>query len=261
VCWLRIVPLAAALCTLAPRHAADAALQPPAIQGLVAAAGPALFIVWLTGAALAVAYVGWVQLAFLREARRGRAGPAVVGLICPRIVMPAHTTLTADERKLARLHEQEHIARRDPALRALITLVQCLSWFNPLVHVAAGAARMDQELACDAAVVRRIPGRKRAYAEALLKSQAGAAAWIGCQWRAPGRHPLEVRVAALGALSTTRADHGWSVIIAGLAATAAGVMAWLAQPATPPDPPFIWPSQPVVVAIVYLHPTQAQPAT
>ena len=61
------------------------------------------------------------QRAFLRAARDGRAGPAVLGLIRPRIVMPADDgRYAAEERALIRAHEREHIARRDPAAAGLM---------------------------------------------------------------------------------------------------------------------------------------------
>ena len=72
---------------------------------------------------------------------------------------------------------------------------QCLAWFNPQVHLAVHVARLDQELACDAAVMRRRPRERVLYAKTLLKTQlAGAPLPLGCYWPARGRHPLEVRV-------------------------------------------------------------------
>ena len=50
----------------------------------------------------------------------------------------------------------------DPAL------IRAINWFNPLVHLGAFYARVDQELACDAAVAERFPGEGRTYAEAMV---------------------------------------------------------------------------------------------
>ena len=60
-------------------------------------------------------------------------------------------------------------------MNAVVALIQCLCWFNPLVHLAARWIRFDQELACDAAVIAERPGLRRPYAEALLKTQVMAA--------------------------------------------------------------------------------------
>jgi hypothetical protein len=126
---------------------------------------PTLTEVWIVGLALAIALVAAGQLRFLHRARAGLAGPALVGVICPRMVTPKgyDTLFTEAERALVRAHERAHIDRGDPKVNALIALAQCLCWFNPLVHLAAHLARLDQELACDATVMYRRPGARRLY--------------------------------------------------------------------------------------------------
>ncbi|MEO8113983.1 MAG: M56 family metallopeptidase, partial [Phenylobacterium sp.] len=117
---------------------------------------PLLLALWLAGALAAVGFLWRAQAAFLAEARAGRAGPAVVGVICPRIVMPLDDSrYTPEERALVRAHEREHIDRRDPQAGGWMAAFQCLAWFNPLVHLAVHLARLDQELACDAAAQRQ----------------------------------------------------------------------------------------------------------
>src|SRR5258708_15455297 len=172
-----------------------------ASQELMQAPAAALLGLWLAGALLGAALVAFWQLRFLAMARRGPAGPAVAGFFAPRIVMPADaaTLYSPEERVLIRAHERTHIERGDPRINGFIALAQCLSWFNPLVHLAAREARLDQELACDAAVLAHRAGQKRRYAETLLKTQLGAiAAPLGCHWLAGAApHPLEQRIKAL----------------------------------------------------------------
>ena len=155
--------------------------------------------VWAIGALATAAVFGLAQRRFLAEVRQGRGGPAVVGLIWPRIVLPADDgAYTPEERELIRAHERAHVARRDPRAAALASLTQCVCWFNPVMHVAAYLLRLDQELACDAAVMLRRPGARALYAKTLLKTQlADAPLPFGCYWPARGRHPLEVRIALL----------------------------------------------------------------
>ena len=94
--WLWAIPLVAAVASLIPGDLNAWAAGPwadpaaPWIQGLVA--------VWLAGAAAALVWVAAQHLAFLREARRGRAGPAVVGVACQRIVMPSAPLFALEER-------------------------------------------------------------------------------------------------------------------------------------------------------------------
>lgn len=203
--------------------------------------GRTLTAMWLGGAALAIALVALGQARFLRHARAGKAGPALVGVITPRIVTPAgyEEMFTADERALVRAHERAHIDRGDPKVNAALALAQCLCWFNPLVHIGAHLARQDQELACDATVMKRKPGSRRLYAETMLKTQLSASALpLGCHWLS-GRHPLEARIGMLkqGASSETRRLIGAGAVATLALAGAFG--AWAAQPPAPPRPHFV----------------------
>jgi beta-lactamase regulating signal transducer with metallopeptidase domain len=224
-----------------------------ASQGLAQAPAEALLVLWLAGAVVGAGLIAVRQLRFLDLARRGLAGPAVAGVVAPRIVMPADADhrYTAEERRLIRAHERTHIARGDPRANGFIALAQCLCWFNPLVHLAARQARLDQELACDAAVLARLSGQRRRYAETLLKTQLGAvAAPLGCHWLAgSAAHPLEMRIAALRqpAPDDHRKDVGAGLMAAVIAASA--LTAWTAQPHSAAQglPP------------AYIPPTEAEP--
>ena len=130
--------------------------------------------------------------------------------------------------------------RDDPRANAVLAALQCLFWFNPLVHLAASRIRLDQELSCDAAVVARYPGERRRYAQAMLKTTlAEQALPVGCYWPAPAKHPLEARIALLKAPAptSTRQLVGFGVVAAVALLTAAA--AWSAQPprAEAPAPP------------------------
>jgi len=155
--------------------------------------------VWALGALALAAVFILAQARFLAEVQAGRAGPAVIGLISPQVLLPPDDGhYTPEERELIRAHEREHVARKDPRAAALAALSQCLCWFNPVAHLAAALVRLDQELACDAAVVMSRPDARALYARTLLKTQLTATPLpFGCYWSPPGRHPLEVRIALL----------------------------------------------------------------
>ena len=156
-------------------------------------------LVWALGVLALAGVFAIAQARFMAEVRAGRAGPAVIGLIAPRIVLPAEDSgYTAQERELIRAHEREHVARKDPRAAALAAAAQCLCWFNPLAHLAAYLLRLDQELACDAAVIRSRPSARTLYGQTLLKTQLAATPLpFGCYWPARGLHPLEVRIGLL----------------------------------------------------------------
>ena len=218
------------------------ALLPGAAQALQALSRtPNVAGLWIAGAALAFVLVAASQLRFISRARAGLAGPALVGVICPRIVTPANyqALFTEEERALVRAHERAHIDRGDPKVNALIALAQCVCWFNPLVHLAAHLARLDQELACDATVMRRRPGARRLYAETMLKTQLTASALpLGCHWLSAGRHPLEARIGMLKRTSTGYWRQQAGAWGAASLALVAGFGAWAAQPPLKPHQTF-----------------------
>ena len=259
--WL--APLAAGLAALAPHPAARAAMAPvvltatAAVQALAADAPAALdaapdaagvaFGLWITGALAAAALLLRRQAAFLAamgrlqplaggvfRAESAGVGPAVVGVVRPRIVAPADfvTRFGAPERDLILAHERAHLRRGDAAVNALACAAQCLCWFNPLVHLAARLLRIDQELACDATVIGRFPQMRRAYAELLLKTQLATQPLpLGCHWPAASAHPLKKRIAMLGSPLPQRAMRGMGLVVAAALSLGAGGLAWATQPA------------------------------
>jgi beta-lactamase regulating signal transducer with metallopeptidase domain len=172
------------------------------VEGSVPALGHGhwLAIGWAVGAVLMIVLLAAAQWRFERLARRGQAGPAATGF-WPRMIVPADYTdrFTAEERTLIRAHERAHMDRRDPTINLTIALMQAVSWFNPVAHLAADLARLDQELSVDAQIMARHPKGRRRYAETLLKAQAqGFASPLACALALGGRHPLEVRLKNLG---------------------------------------------------------------
>lgn len=230
--WL-LPPLAFAA-SLLPRPAAELAESP---NLLAASASGALSALWAAGFMAALVLVAVSHLRFLRRAAAGLAGPGMVGVVCPRLVTPHDYVerFTPEERDLIRAHERRHLERGDPQVNALLVLAACVNWFNPLVHLAVRCARVDQELACDSEVMARRPGRRRAYAAAMLKAGSGEAApLLGCPWTARGPHPLELRLRSLFAVRPPERRQGAvAVAITGLA-IATATAAWAAQPLGPP---------------------------
>jgi beta-lactamase regulating signal transducer with metallopeptidase domain len=189
-----------------------------------------LVAVWLLGAATLFAR----SIASTRRlAADPSVGPALVGVLKPKLVLPAdfESRFDAQERALILAHETVHRVSGHTVVNGLVELARCASWFNPLVHVAALRIRADQELACDAAVVAARPTERRAYAQALLKTQiAPAFLRLGCTWTSPSAKRIGERIAMLGrpSLSRRAAVAGASTVAAiGLAV---GYAAWAQQP-------------------------------
>lgn len=174
-------------------------LETGAVDGLIPhvilPAAPAwLTTVWFVGAAAGLLFMIGMHGVALLQRRRGTLGPAVVGLIRPKLCLPKDFAqrFTPEEQRLIRAHERVHMERNDVLANALMGVLRCVFWFNPLVHVAAIAMKHDQELACDAQVMDVFPDQRRRYAAAMLKAGVGPS--VVCNF---GAHPLSVRITAI----------------------------------------------------------------
>ncbi len=164
-------------------------------------------VIWLAGVVLSLCWFILQHRWFVRSlgklskhadfylAEHEHAGPAMMGLWHTRIIMPADffDRYSEHEQDLILRHEYIHQQRRDVCMNTLFALAQCLFWFNPLLHLAARCFRLDQELACDALVIRHQPAARRSYAEAMLKTQLNLQTGVlACHWQS--HHPLKERI-------------------------------------------------------------------
>ena len=80
---------------------------------------------------------------------------ALFGFVRPRLLLPAGMveTLSREELRYVFMHELGHLRRRDIYVGWLMSLLQVLHWFNPLVWLAFYRMQSDRELACDALVL------------------------------------------------------------------------------------------------------------
>jgi len=204
-----------------------------------------LLALWSAGVLFMVARLAMQQRRFTRavgpvtEAAPGvmRASasvglPAACGVLRPRILLPADFDhrYTEAERALVLCHERLHIRRGDLFGNLLAALLRSLFWFNPLMHLASRLHRLDQEFACDAAVIARHPGERRRYGEAMLKAHlAGIPLPVGCHWTY--HHPLKERIAMLKHPLRSRTRRFAAAALVMLMVAGTGIAAWAAQPA------------------------------
>jgi beta-lactamase regulating signal transducer with metallopeptidase domain len=190
-----------------------------------------LFAAWVLGLLFMAAHLTRGQIRFSAAVRRGQAGPAVLGFFRPRIVTPGgfQEQFTPQEQSAILAHECVHLARQDARINALVALLRCFCWFNPLIHLGARWLRIDQELACDAITVSGAVSR-RDYSMAMLKSQAMIGLLpFGCNWPGP-QHPLVERIALLQRKPPGAARRCAGISLVLLTAASAGLGAWAAQP-------------------------------
>jgi len=166
-------PGAAAGGTGHDQHVARVEVWRPSWQSVLLAA-------WLAGAFVVLLRATLGVLGAQRLARRAQpakngfrlsaeiAGPVVVGLFSPQILLPPFAAGWSAERLSAvLLHESAHVRRRD-GLALLAAHVACaLYWVQPLAWLALGRLRRECELAADEDVLAA-GFRATTYAEHLL---------------------------------------------------------------------------------------------
>ncbi len=249
---------------------------------------PWWLLVWATGCALMLLRLAWYSACLMiqtrvlpdsmaaalaadlhdRDVSRLRlhaAGPAAVwGWRC-RILLPAdfHERFDRDERAAVLDHEFTHLRRADPwwSLAAALTLVAL--WFFPLAWFAMSRFRLDQELACDDAVLRDTRQSAGAYARTLLDSHHAHLAIPAVNaWLAPSQ--LKARLAMIHRYRPRRWQRagGYTALAVLLAGTAL-----VCQAALPPTTAGHATRQPPAALIVLLAsnastqpPAQASPA-
>ncbi len=95
-------------------------------------------------------------------------GPAVMGLLRPRVVLPCWAfSLKPEELEMVLLHEEEHLRARDPVLLAGAILALALTPWNPALWWGLRRLRLAVEADCDARVLDRGVGRA-SYGTLLL---------------------------------------------------------------------------------------------
>ncbi len=221
----------------------DALVGGSALTATRLEASQSLLLAWAVGTLLSFALTVLMQWRLLQrlgplkkrddgcwQSRDDAFGPMLIGILQPRIIVPASfdQNYAAQERELIIAHERVHRRRGDAQINALVVFLRCLQWFNPLAHLAARMFRKDQELACDAAVIRQFPNARRSYAAAMLKTQlVDSGLPIGCFWQSS--HPIKERIAMFKKPLPSRMKRaiGSSVLCAIVLATSC--LVWTAQ--------------------------------
>jgi len=200
---------------------------------------------WVVGAALFVLYLAGLQRAFVSSlgtlsgsrcvlrAARSAGCPALLGVLRPKIVLPVdfESRYSRMERLLVFSHERAHLRRGDTLWNTFVALMRCLFWFNPLVHLASTCFRVDQELACDAAVLGDFPRARRAYANAMLKTEMlDVALPVGCSWQSAYHLKERLKMVKKAVPSRRRRTYGRVCVV--VASLGVGFSVWAVQPAT-----------------------------
>lgn len=151
-------------------------------------------------------------------------GPAVIGVLQPRIVVPAWL-LAADAqvRRLTLAHESEHVRARDPLLLLAGTLAVVLLPWNLPLWWQWRRLRFAIEVDCDTRVLKSGGVADLEYAEALLNvAQRSSGVPLGAAAMCESASTLEKRI-ALFLLDRSVRQHAVAIalLIAGIGVAAA----------------------------------------
>lgn len=100
------------------------------------------------------------------------AGPLLTGIIKPTLLLPQNfaSQFSPRQQQLMINHELVHLYRGDNLYNLLALIFVALFWFNPLTWLAYRAFRRNQELACDARVLKQSSQEdKVSYSKALVQ--------------------------------------------------------------------------------------------
>lgn len=97
--------------------------------------------------------------------------PFVVGILRPRIVLPALIAdrMSSDQLKCILAHELAHVRRRDVLLQWIVLMVRSVYWFHPCAWLAGRQMQLCREAACDDVAARNLDQEaRRQYGLAML---------------------------------------------------------------------------------------------
>ena len=212
----------------------------PALPAPAASAAALWLALWLGGALPVIAVQAGRQWRLARCGTRLPAGssPALVGLLRPRIALPAdfEQRFAPAERELILAHEQVHRERLDNLWNLLACALTALHWWNPLAWWAARRMRADQELACDAAVLASRPAAVADYSRALLAAHGLHAHGAPMASRWGTTHPLVERIAML---NRPRPLNRRRALLLAATISAASALAYAAEGQAPAGKGFI----------------------
>lgn len=167
--------------------------------------GEALFVVYIAGVVIYLAYVILSYIRFRHDILRwGRKtlndeihtilkdekkrlnikrnipiliskmvpSPMLIGLIAPTLVLPSEA-YSLNELRMILTHELYHLKRNDILIKTIIMAASAVHWFNPAVHFMVKQANKDMEQSCDDFVLNGIDvDGKKFYCSIILKMAA-----------------------------------------------------------------------------------------
>ena len=173
----------------------------PAENVSAVSAGDIILAIWLSGAGIGITYLAILYIILRKRVLKNAQIPSkkllelfeevkkelnikrnirIVGqceygapaVFCPKtVLMPIDTLVSMSEEQVKYVlrHELMHLKRGDHIVSLLLSLLNAIYWFNPIIWIAARFIRSDMETACDSDVVRHFnKNEKSEYASIIL---------------------------------------------------------------------------------------------
>ena len=95
--------------------------------------------------------------------------PLTFGLIRPFVVFP-ETDMTAEEKRIALIHELTHIKNGDLWIKFIAFVISAVHWFNPFTHLLNRKISVISEEYCDECAIKTMTKEERfSYGNLILK--------------------------------------------------------------------------------------------
>lgn len=176
---------------LPPEQAGDRPLTdsgPVGTRGRTVPVKTLLTAGWIAGSTVAAGFLLYANLSFWRKLRRlrrrypvescplqvylveeGLSSPCLFGLFRPAVYLTPAAVASPARLRHVLAHEQTHARHLDHIWALLRGVCLAVYWFDPLVWLAASAAKTDCELACDESALIRLGETERLpYGQTLL---------------------------------------------------------------------------------------------
>lgn len=147
---------------------------------------------------------------------KNSSSPAIFGFINPRLILPKEVCdkVNYDELRYIILHEMAHLKRKDTIIGFIISILQILHWFNPILWYAFYKMRQDREVACDAFALSYIDSNdytKYGYTIIkLLENYKRCNGICGVQCIVNDKHGLKRRITMISLFKKN--SYKWSAI-------------------------------------------------
>lgn len=147
---------------------------------------------------------------------KNSSSPAIFGFINPRLILPKEVCdkVNYDELRYIILHEMAHLKRKDTIIGFIISILQILHWFNPILWYAFYKMRQDREVACDAFALSYIDSNdytKYGYTIIkLLENHKRCNGICGVQCIVNDKHGLKRRITMISLFKKN--SYKWSAI-------------------------------------------------